>query len=217
VIGHQIARDLLVHLIATVQTDICQGRTYRPDHIPTHGGWLVAASHRDVPFGTELLARSNFVLVQDTMEIFAKQNPLLSGDHTSGFALKADALGRKGWIATNPMGGEEIKFNIDLPTGKCYAIYISVLKSYETVGTFSVFVEDLSQQTKTAPTTIDCLWKPHISIPFDVQITSDEQTECSGKCQIVLRTHKEIPDRGGNLVKIMSLSVRECIVIASTK
>ena len=115
------------------------------------------------------------------------------------------------------MGDEEIKFNIDLPVGKCYAVFISVLKSYETVGTFSVTVEDLSQHTKTTPTVIDCLWKPHISIPVDIQVTADEQTECSGNCQVVLRTHKEVPGRGGNLIKIMSLSARECIVIATTK
>ena len=217
VIGHQIARDLLINLIATVQLDLCQGHSYRPDHIPSHGGWLVAVSNRDTPFGAELLARSNFVLVQDTMEIFARQNPLLSRDHTSGFELKPDALSRKGWIATNPKGGEEIKFNVDLPVGKCYALFISVLKSYETVGTFSVTVEDLSQNMKTEPNVFDCLWKPRISIPVDIQITADDRTECSGKCQVVLRTQKEVPGRGGNLIKIMSLSARECIVVASTK
>ena len=217
VLGHQIARDLIVNLIATVQSEICKGRTYRPDHIPTHGGWLVASSNHDVPFGTELLARSNFVLVQDTMEIFANQNPLLSSDHTPGFELKPDALSRKGWIATNPTGGEEIKFKIDLPVGKCYAVFISVLKSYETVGTFTVTVEDLSQHTKTKPTTFDCLWEPRISIPVDVQITADAHTECTGQCQVVLRTEKEVPGRGGNLIKVMSLSARECVVVASTK
>ena len=211
VIGHEMARDLIVHLIATVLFNLCQGHSYRPDHIPTHGGWLVAASHRDIPFGTELLARSNFVLVQDTMEIFAKQNPLLSNEHTSGFELKPDALSRKGWIATNPLGGESITFTIDLPVGKCYAVFISVLKSYETVGTFSVAVEDLTQRAKTKPLVIDCLWEPHISIPVDIAVTNEEPTECSGKCRVVIRTHKEIPGRGGNLIKIMSLSVRECI------
>lgn len=215
VIGHEIARDLIVHLIATVQSNICQGHSYSPDHVPTHGGWLVAASRRDIPFGKELLARSNFVLVQDTMEIFAKQNPLLSSEHSSGFELKPDALSRKGWIATNPMGGETITFTIDLPVGKCYAVFISVLKSYETVGTFSVAVEDLSQHTKTNPSVIDCLWEPHISIPVDIAVTNDETTECTGKCRVVIRTHKEIPGRGGNLIKIMSLSARECILIPS--
>lgn len=218
VIGHQIARDLILNLIATVQLDTCQGRSYSPDHIPTHGGWLVASSHPDIPFGTELLARSNFVLVQDTMEVFAKQNPLLSRDHTSGFELKPDSLGRKGWIATNPVGGEAIKFNINLPVGKCYDVFVSVLKSYETVGTFSVTVEDITLGTKTNPMDIDCLWDPRISIPVDIQITAQNgRIECTGKCQVAFETHQEVPGRGGNLIKIMSLSARECVTVSSSK
>jgi hypothetical protein len=210
-IGHRIARDLIVNLIANVQLDMCRGRTFRPDHIPTHGGWLMAASTVDTPFGAELLARSNFVLVQDTMEVFAKQNPLLSNHHTSGFELKKDALSRTGWIATNPSGDESITFDIDLPVGKCYAVFISVLKSYETVGIISVTVQDVVQNTQTENVEIDCLWKPHISIPVDIQLTNDDHTECSGKCKVVITTHKQNPNRNGNLVKIMSLSARECI------
>jgi hypothetical protein len=217
VIGHRIARDLIANLIARVAFDSCQGQTFRPYHIPTHGGWLVAASTKDTSYGAELIARSNFVLVQDTMEVFAGQNPLLSKLHTKGFELKPDEMSRKGWIATNPSGGESITFVVDLPLGKCYAIFISVLKSYETVGVFSVTVEDTVQKTKTANVDIDCLWEPHISVPVDQQITADDHTECTGKCRVIIKTHPQIPVRRGNLVKIMSLSARECIIRSSGK
>lgn len=210
-VGHRIARDLVANLIGRVAFDTCNGRTFPPYHLPTHGGWLVAASTVDHEYGAELMARSNFVLVQDTMEIFAKQNPLVSTEHTPGFELKADSMARKGWIATNPAGKESVSFSVDLPVGKCYAMFLSVLKSYETVGTFTVTVEDRVLKTKTSIGPIDCLWKPRISIPADVQITADDPTECTGKCKITILTHAEIPGRRGNLIKIMSLAVRECL------
>jgi hypothetical protein len=210
-VGHLIARDLIAHLIGQVAFDTCQGRSFPSYHLPTHGGWLVAASTVDHSYGAELIARSNFLLVLDTMEVFARQNPLLSQDHTPGFELKADSMARKGWIATNPSGGESIVFSIDLPVGKCYAIFLSVLKSYESVGTFSVTVEDLVRNTISSIDKIDCLWKPRISVPADVQIAADQTTECTGKCKITILTHAEVPGRRGNLIKIMSLSVRECL------
>jgi hypothetical protein len=216
-IGHRIARDLIVDFIATVQLYSCQGNIFSPDHIPTHGGWLTAASHHDITFGAELLARSNFIFVRDTMEVFAKQSPLLSHQHSLGFELKPDELGRIGWIATNPMGDESIAFDVDLPQGKCYALFISVLKSYETVGAFTVTVEDLHQNNKTTTLDVDCLWKPRISIPVDIQITADEHVQCSGKCRVVISTHSKILGRGGNLLKIMSLSARDCIVKSKLK
>lgn len=206
-VGHLIARDVIANFIAQTRLLTCQGRTFQEHLLPTHSGWLAAGSD----FETELRTRADFVLVKDTMEIFAKQNPLRSQAHTAGFQLKNDALSRKGWIATNPVGGESVAFDIDLPVGECYAVYLSVLKSYESVGSFTVTVDDLVKKTQTTPVTIDCLWKPRISIPADIQLTQDERAECTGKCKVTITTNPEIPGRGGNLIKIMSLSARKCI------
>lgn len=207
VIGHRIARDLIANVIAHTALLTCQGRMFSDHLLPTHSGWLVAG----INYQSELRARSDFVLVKDTMEIFAKQDPLLSNKHTAGFQLEMDEYYRKGWIATNPSGGERVTFDIDLrPATDCYAVYLSVLKSYATVGTFTFTVEDLLKKKDTPPVTIDCLWEPQISIPVDIKLTANS-LDCSGKCKVTITTNPEIPGRGGNLVKIMSLSVRKCM------
>jgi hypothetical protein len=209
-VGHAIASDLIVHAIAHTALILCQdpSRKFAEYVLPSHSGWLVGGNK----YQLELLKRSDFVLVKDTMEIFANQNPLRSKVHSDGFQLKSDDLARKGWIADNPAGGERVAFEVDLPIGECYVIVLSVLRSYETVGAFSVVVEDSVLQTKTKPLIFDCRWKPRISVPADVQVTSDTRTECSGKCVVTITTHPEMKDgRKGNLVKLMSLAVRKCI------
>jgi hypothetical protein len=216
VTGHRIARDLIADMISRVALDVCQGRVFTPHLMPVHGGWVTAASRSDMLYGEELRARSDFVLVQDTMSIFADADALTSDDHTSGFELKIDKLGRWGWMATNPEGNESITYTFDLPTEKCYAVFLSVLKSYETVGKFTVMVKDMTQNTTTLPVEIDCLWDPRISIPVDIQLTRDDKAECTGNCEVILATHPEIPGRGGNLIKIISLSVRRCIDAAQS-
>jgi hypothetical protein len=210
VVGHRIANDLIVNVIAQVALDTCEGRVFTP-HIMPIGGWIAAPSRSDFLYGVELRARSDFVLVQDAASIFADTGQLLPNKNTDGFELTLDRIGRKGWIATNPLGGESITFTIDLPLMDCYAIYISVLKSYETVGTFSLVVDDVTLNTTAAPIDIDCLWNPLISIPVDIQITSDDTVQCTGNCKITITTHPEIPGRNGNLIKIVSLLVRRCI------
>jgi len=206
-VGHQIARDLIVEALLSAYLKECRGEKFTEHLLPQHSGWLAAGPQ----YHDELRARSDFVLVQDTMHIFGKQYPLESKEHTEGFALKGDQLAdRKGWIATNPAGRESISFDIDLPVGECYAVFLSVLKSYETVGSFTVTVTDTIKQTTTQPQTFDCVWEPHISIPADVQITKDEPPECTGKCRVTVTTNAEIPGRGGNQIKIMSLSARKC-------
>jgi len=208
-LGHQIARDLVVEAImqAHVAT-ACRNEPISPHLIPQHSGWLVAGPN----YHDELRARSDFVLVKDTMQMFGTQNPLFSNDHTKGFQLMSQdkQADRKGWIADKE--GESVTFEIDLPEDDCYAVYLSVLKSYATVGTFTVIVTDTVKQTTTQPQTFDCIWKPRISIPSDVQITSDEEPECTGKCKVTVSTNPEIVDgREGNKIKIMSLSARKCI------
>ena len=223
-VGHQIASDLIAEAITTTARDICRGRHYPDDYPLPKVGFMVADP-------STLKQHSDFVFVNDTMEIFSKQQPLRSDNHSSGFALDGDSRDRPGWIATNPKGGEYIEFIIDLPPHECYAIYLAVLKSYEHMGTFQVTVTDLlgqpqqqSQQTTSSATTtttqiIDSLWEPHISIPSDVQITSDDETPpagCTGKCKVTITTNPEKSGRGGNKVKIVTLSARKCMHMDSS-
>jgi hypothetical protein len=210
-VGHRIASDLLANLIAQTALLLCQTPDLTlDDHgVPLHTGWLVSGSD----YHKALRARTDFVLVKDTMSIFAEPNMLMSESNTAGFELKLDSLFRRGWIANNPNGGESVTFAIDLPEGACYVIFLSVLKSYATVGKFSVVVEDTVQNRTTEPRTFDCIWKPRISVPSDVQITMDSHSpaECTGKCKVTVTTNPEIKDgRNGNLMKIISLAVRKC-------
>jgi hypothetical protein len=183
----------------------CQGRTFPQSSVPVYSGWLVAGQH----YHQELAARSDYVLVQDTMEIFAAQDPLLASDHSAGFVLESDQIDRAGWIAKR--AGEWVVFDIDLPPALCYVVSLSVLRSYETVGTMTVTVVDTVQQTKTVPQTFDLVWQPRISIPADFALTSDDTPQCTGSCQVRVATNAAIPGRRGNTVKIMSLSVRHCL------
>ena len=209
VVGHKIAAHLVAHFIAETSLLVCQGRTFPEPFLPTHSGWLVGGQH----YQDELRARSNFDLVKDTMDIFAKRDQLDSHDHSRGFELKNGdhPADRIGWIATNPLGGEHVSFEIDLPRSNCYVINLSALRSYESVGTFSVEVWDELTDTTTQTKTFDCKWKPRISIPVDFQVTSDDVPQCTGKCRVTVRTHPKIKGRKINKVKIVSLAVRECM------
>lgn len=209
--GHKIIRDLIIHLLARVAYDLCQGRTYSPYQLPIHGGWMVASSSSDQSYMTDLLALSDYATVQDIKRNFADTEPLLPLNNTKGFAIVDDALGRKGWIATKSSGGESITFTIKVPKAKCYAVSLTILKSYKTVGKFTVTVFDVHQKKATKSMDVDALWGPKISVPVDIELTQDGSTDCTGHCLITVTTHAEINDRGGNLIKITSLAARRCV------
>lgn len=218
-VGHGIAKDLIAELIATTARAACQQQQQRGGSGATahfvlqppaqaYTGWMVAGHD----YAQQLRALSDFDVVYDTMQIFARQDPLLSHNHSAGFALRGDQFlaDRKGWISTNPAGGEYIVFELELPTAPCYAIVLSVLHSYETVGSLTVTVEDVAHPTTTIPTpplVHDCVWAPHISIPADIVVPG----ECTGHCRVVVTTRPEIPGRQGNTIKITSLAVRKCL------
>lgn len=217
-VGHTIATDLIVDWIAATMLQVCQGRKFAPHVLPTHSGWLTAGPN----YQNELRARSDFVLVRDTIQVFGNPRALHPDTFSKGFELTGDGYAdRKGWVATNPLGGESISFDFNLPPASCYEVFLSVLRSYNTVGTFTVSVEDLRTNKTTAPQTFDCLWQPRISIPVDFQLTRSQQPpvrsnqQCTGKCRVSVRTLPEIKGRGGNKIKIMSLSVRKCVNVSS--
>jgi hypothetical protein len=211
-VGHAIARDLISHLFAQIAYNICQGQTYQPHIMPIHGGWMIGASTADKSYLSKIMALSDFVLVEDLKHNFATTQLLEPYNHTSGFEMQEDWQSRKGWVATNPKGMERITFNMNLPKMDCYAVYITILKSYNTVGALTASIFDRTQNRMTKTMDIDCLWGPHISVPMDIQLTSDNTNECTGKCYLILTTHKEIKDgRKGNLINIKSLSVRRCV------
>jgi hypothetical protein len=79
------------------------------------------------------------------------------------------------------------------------------------MGTLNVTVTDLSNNEQTASMMIDGLWKSSISVPSDIQITSDEKAGCTGRCNVRITTNPQVSGRAGNKVKIMTLSARECL------
>ena len=209
--GHRIARDLIIHLLARVSYDLCQGRTFTPHQLPIHGGWIVASSSADTSYMTELLALSDYVTVQDVKYNFAKTEPMVAQNHTQGFAIVDDSQGRTGWVATEKAGGERITFAIRVPEAKCYAVSLTILKSYKTVGKFTAEVFDVTKNKTTKLIDVDCLWGARISVPVDIELTKDGSTDCTGNCTFTVTTHPEIEGRDGNLIKITSLLARRCV------
>jgi hypothetical protein len=210
-IGHKIARDLIANLIARVSYDICKGRTFTPHLLPVHGGWMIASSSADKSYVSTLLALSNFVVVQDVKLNFADTDPLYAKYHTSGFAIVDDYQGRKGWVSTASSGEESVTFSFKVAKEKCYVVYLTLLKSYKMVGKVTVTIFDVVTNRTAKPIDIDCLWKPQISVPIDIQLTTDDSTDCTGNCEVTVTTHPELDGRGGNLIKITSISARRCL------
>jgi hypothetical protein len=244
-IGHQIVTDLIVEAIVSTGYDLCHFQQqqqqsssssslaatadatgtavaedlFRPIPLPnvqTHtNGWMVADPQ-------QLLRQNDFIMVNDTYEIFmAHRQPLEATTHTEGFTLYDDKFGRPGWIATNPQGQEMIQFDLYLPTESegqdaCYVPYLAFIKSYENMGLFTVTLEnhDVKRGTQqvTSTKTFDAQWAPRISIPHDVPLADDTAKSCTGRCTITIRTQPQQPDRKANKVKLVTLSVRKCVV-----
>jgi hypothetical protein len=207
-VGHQIARDLIVHAIATTQRDVCKENVPTDHVLPPNIHFLASPQ--------ELSQLTDFVFVKDTMDMFYHRDPLISLNHSEGFQNYGDRFAeRLGWICNKTSGGEFLQFDVQLPQG-CYILYLSALKSYEGMGTFTVKVQDHGssiqpQHHHSYEMNVDGIWKPHISVPSDVAIqgTNDAGT-CSGSCTVTILTHDIKPQRTGNKVKIMTLSARKC-------
>ena len=202
-LGHQMASELIAESIVRTGKEVCEGRSYEPQALPTLG--LMVADP------ALLSKQNNFIYVKDTMEMFGGLDLLLATSHSNGFSLSGDTMDRPGWVATDVAGNQYVEFSISLPTKPCYAIWVAALKSYENMGTFTVTVTD--EQTGVETTTkVDGLWQPRISVPSDFPVTKDEVPGCTGQCKVRVTTDPLVPERGGNKVKITTLSARECVV-----
>jgi hypothetical protein len=204
-VGHQIAADLIIDAIASTARDNCKGRRFDFAAVVPRTGWMVSDP-------AMLDKRNEFVMVNDTYEVFVKTRLLQPAQHSPGFSFYDDKFGRHGWIADNDAGGESVTFDIQLPEGGCYIPVLSVVKSYEGMGTFNVTVLDQSSG-QNATVEGDALWKPRISVPADIQLLQDGAgVKCTGSCQVKVTTHHKKQDRKGNKVKIVTLAVRRCAV-----
>lgn len=204
--GHKIASDLIINAIASTARDVCQkSETFKYNAMLPTTGWMVSDP-------SILDRQNNFIMVNDTYEIFVRRRKLEATANTSGFTFYQDAFDRYGWIATNPAGGESVQFDFDFPVQECYVPYLSVLKSYKKMGVFTVTLLDKNTLQQTS-LEVDGLWKPTISVPSDIALTEDlaSPMACTGRCSITVTTQPEIKGRNGNKVKIITLSVRKCI------
>ena len=204
-LGHRIALDLVAHAISSAVEDRCRREPFA-EHVLPGMGWLAT------PEVVE--ARGNFALVNDTDCFLPFCEKLLPSRSSGGFTyysdVKAANFDKFGWISTNQGGGESIAFDLDLPRRPCYAVYVAVLRSYEGMGQFSVTVED-KESGRSTTVDLDGLWAAHISVWSDNQIVGDDAVgACTGKCTVVVRTKAQVPGRGGNKVKVLTLSAREC-------
>lgn len=205
-VGHGIAKDLIAHAISGAVRDRCRNEPYAKNVLPTTG-WLGSPS--------SLKARADFVDIRDTDCFLPFCKKLQPTHKTDGFTyysdVKATNFEKFGWIATNPVGNETIEFDVDLPHRPCYAIYVAVLRSYAGMGQFTVEVENKEDRREKTTVELDGLWKPHISVWSDNQITMDTaKGACTGRCKVLVRTKPQVAGRDGNKVKILTLSAREC-------
>mmetsp|Transcript_21983 Transcript_21983/g.48923 ORF Transcript_21983/g.48923 Transcript_21983/m.48923 type:complete len:620 (+) Transcript_21983:193-2052(+) len=213
-LGHQIAKDLVVHTLASAERSACKGES-APSREVLPLTTFVANSFR------ELDTRANWLVVYDVARIFSrwdKMNPVASS--VQGFRLYADdkLKQRPGWIATSPEGSSSITFVLDLPAdvNSCYTVYLAILRSYKGMGTFTVQVRDFGENREGQPkrvTTkdnIDGLWSSPISVWSDIQITPDNEKGCTGYCEVQITTDRKKDNREGNKVKLLTLSARSC-------
>ena len=211
-IGHAIAKDLIVHTLASAELHACEGNVVQKSTLPLTT--FVADDFH------QLSVRANYLVVKDVARIFSRWDKMLPvSDGTIGFELYADdqLKQRPGWIATNPLGNSSITFSVDLPPGDCYVIYLAILRSYKGMGTFRVQVRDYGDDTKkkrqpnaVTDNFVDGLWAAPISVWSDVQITEDNVPGCTGYCEITVVTNPMEKGRDGNKVKLLTLSVRRC-------
>lgn len=213
-VGHAIAKDLLVHTLASAQRSMCKGEVDpQKDVMPLT---TFVADDFD-----QLNVRSDYQVVKDVARIFSrwdKLNPVPGS--AKGFELYADdeLKQRPGWIATNAAGGSAITFSVELPPAKCYAVYIAILRSYKGMGTFNVEVRDYGDDVKkikapkrtTTKKDVDGLWTSPISVWSDIQISDDNFPGCTGYCEVTITTNPTVKGRDGNKVKVLTLSARKC-------
>ena len=205
-LGHAIATDFIATAIATAVKDNCQREQDGSPQILPPIGWLGTPN--------ALLTRSNFLLVHDADCMSDLCHDLEASFHSPGFELISDSgtfADKPGWIATNSSGGEVVEFDIDLPEGRCYVVYLAILRSYwDGMGMMQVTVIDKKTGRETS-VELDSLWEAEISVWSDTQITSDEVPGCTGDCLVRVQTLPQVHNRTANKAKILTLSVRECI------
>ena len=211
-VGHAIAKDLIVHTLANAQKTSCQGKNIEKDVMP-----LTAFVANNIQ---ELGVRSDYLVVKDVARVFTRWDKLLpvSPNH-EGFTLYADdgLKQRPGWISTEPNGGCQITFSVELQPAECYVVYVAILRSYVGMGTFRVEVKDYASDVKKQKPPIkittkevDGLWSSPISVWSDVQITEDAIPGCTGYCEVTIITNPTEKGREGNKVKILTVSARRC-------
>jgi len=81
------------------------------------------------------------------------------------------------------------------------------------MGKFMVRTTDHTNSNKVYERVFDGQWNAHISVWSEDMVTSDnrQKPECTGNCTVSVYTMKKEPGRSGNKVKILTLSVRECV------
>lgn len=219
-VGHAIAKDLVVHALASAGEGSCAAGdgddddARRRDVLPLTT--FVADDFRD------LEARGDFLVVYDVARVFSRWDDLRPVPGSAkGFERYADdgLKQRPGWIATDPAGGSAITFALDLPPGGCYVVYLAILRSYKGMGTLDARVvdyggsgKDEKARKKVTTKTIDGLWDAPISVWSDVQITADDDPGCTGYCEVIIATNPKMEGREGNKVKLLTLSARKCSV-----
>lgn len=115
-VGHGIAKDLIVHALASTGRDVCLARTMTEDKDPLLPLTTFVADGFD-----QLIARGDYLVVNDVARVFSRWDRLIPvpGSAIEKFVRYADdeLKQRPGWIATDPKGNGRISFPVKLPLG----------------------------------------------------------------------------------------------------
>jgi hypothetical protein len=187
-IGHAIAKDFIVHTLASAQLHACRVGVGKRAALPLT---TFVADDFD-----QLDVRGDFLIVKDVARVFSRWDKLLPlpGEVTEFELYADDKLNqRPGWIATDPLGNRSITFSVDLLPGECYVVYLAILRSYNGMGTFRVQVRDYGDDVdKTRPpkavteNVIDGLWAAAISM----ERCATYERQCS-RLLWILRDHRD--------------------------
>jgi hypothetical protein len=210
--GHQVARDLLIELLAVTSKEICLEKNKLAvdnNTVPSYKSMNYVLQKYGFYASEKYLAKQTDLILFQATDPTLSREVLTAVNKSDGFSLSNGGHGQLGWYSNSTAGGEYVDFEFNLRTDECYTVILSGIKSYEKFGKYTITVTDLTTQTVTS-VEVDGLWEPRISVPSDTHITNDKDSACTGKCKVRILSHPEVPGRGGNQIKITDLAVRHC-------
>ncbi|KAL9179457.1 hypothetical protein ACHAXT_008747 [Thalassiosira profunda] len=102
-VGHAIAKDLIVHTLASAQRASCEGELVLERDVMPLTTFVADSFH-------QLEVRSDYLVVKDVARVFTRWDrlqPIKNGAEDFELYADDDLKQRPGWISTNPEGRQQ--------------------------------------------------------------------------------------------------------------